>query len=127
MMPVKIKGGIKPDTMSATIGDLEFTIDRSEGNGPRSIDFALVGLGTCTYATVGHYMSRKGLPMEDFSVELQSERSDEFNLYDKISVMLNVSDQIPEEQKTIILNTAKTCRVHKTLEHKPEIKIHINS
>ena len=123
MPVVTLNGGEKPGVMVASVGDEQIIIDRSEGGGPGSIDFVLVGLGACTYATVGFYMDRKGLTMDGFSVQLSADRDKESGLYEEISVKLSVSDEIPDKQKVVIRNTAKTCRIHRTLNHKPEIII----
>ena len=127
MKPVIVKGGNKDGEISASIGNFHLTIDRSDGNGPRSIELMLVGLGTCTFDTVRHYLGRKGLPLEKFTVEIRADASDKGKFFDTIKLNLRLDDQISEKEKKIILNVAKTCRIHNTLENKPDIIIAITS
>ncbi|MDH5748130.1 MAG: OsmC family protein [Rhodospirillales bacterium] len=126
MKPVVVKTGDKSGTMQASFGGVEVIIDRAEESGPRSVEFLMAGLGACTYSTVSHYMKRKGLPLEGLSIELSADKAESENLYDRIQLKLTVSDEIPAKEKSIILNTAKTCRIHKTLKNNPDISIDIN-
>jgi len=125
--PVIVKGGNIDGEISASIGDYQLIIDRSDGNGPRSIELMLVGLGTCTFDTVKYYMKRKGLPIEQLSVEIRADASDKGKFFDRIYLNLRLDDRISEKEKGIILNVAKTCRIHNTLNNKPDIEIEIYS
>jgi len=127
MNPVIVKGGDKKGLLKVSIGDFQLSIDRSGGNGPSSMELMLVGLGACTYETVLYYMSRKELPVASFSVELRADPSDKGKFYDRIYVGLHVDDGISDKEKKIILNAAKTCRIHNTIENKPDIVLEVFS
>lgn len=125
MNPVIVRSGEQPNQLVGSTGSFQIFFDRKEEEGPRSIDLLLLGLGFCTYATVGHYLTRKNLPTDGMSVELQVEPAVDGNCYGRIIVMLNLNDAITDAQRTIIQNIAKSCRIHKTLESNPEIDIEI--
>ena len=127
MKPVIVTGGDKEGVLLASIGEYQQTIDRSEGDGPRSIELMLVGLGACTYDTVRHYMARKRLNLENLSVEINANPSEKGKYYDRIAVNLRVSDQISDKEKVVILNAAKTCRIHNTLEKNINILVEVTS
>jgi uncharacterized OsmC-like protein len=124
MSSVIVNGAGTPLKMSAKVGNLDLTIDRTEGEGPASVEFLLLSLGTCTYATVSHYMERKNLSIDPLAIKLSGERA-ESGLYEKLQVKIVLNDQVPEDQKSTILNVAKTCRIHKSLHSSPEISVGI--
>jgi uncharacterized OsmC-like protein len=127
MKTVIVKGGDKEGVYLASIGDFHLTIDRSGGDGPRSIELLLVGLGTCTYENILFYMKRKELPLDDLSVELRAGTSDEGKFFDRFIVTIRVSDQLSDREKKTIFNVAETCRIHNTIKNKPDISVEVVS
>ena len=127
MTPVVIRNGDAPSQILGSIGQIEFKIDRTEQDGPRSIEFLLLGLGACLHATVGHYLTRKNLPLDGLAVELVNGPVSNGNFYERILVRLKVSDQITEPQLATIRGVARACRIHKTLENGPEIQIDVSA
>lgn len=123
--PVIVRGGDAPNQIKGSIGGLDFAIDRTEQDGPRSIEFLLLGLGACLYATIGHYMARKQLPLEGLAIELRNDPVSKGNFYDRIRVNVSVGPDISEAQKATIRGVARACRIHKTLENGPEIDIRV--
>ncbi len=95
-------------------------------DGPRSIDLLLLALGGCTVVTVGHYMQRKELPTDNLRLTLSSELDAATNRYADISITVFVDSGISKAQIQAINSVAKACRIHKTLEHPPDIRIDIS-
>lgn len=106
-----------------TAGDFKLDIERTENRSPKSIDLVLMGLGTCTIATLAHYLRRKQLPPDSVSIELSAEYDEKTNMYKDFSVVLHVADEIPPETRKVIAGIARNCRVHRTLESAPQISI----
>ncbi len=104
---------------------LDLSLEPGGEEGPRSIDLLLLALGSCTMATVGHYMRRKSLPMDGLQLVLSSELNESTNRYTDISVKVFVENGIPEKQKQTINSVAKACRIHKTLKSSPNIHIDV--
>ncbi|MPZ46100.1 MAG: hypothetical protein GEV05_22490 [Betaproteobacteria bacterium] len=101
---------------TGTAGDFKIEIERGEIRSPRSIDLVLLGLGSCTIATIAHYLRRKGLPADAVDVELAAHFDEKTGAYGDFSVRLHVVDSIPPETRKVIAGIAKTCRIHRTLE-----------
>jgi uncharacterized OsmC-like protein len=124
MKTVVVNGTGSALKMNAQVGNLNLTIDRTDGKGPSSLELLLLSLGACTYSTVAHYMERKNLSIDTLAIELSGERA-ESGLYEKLFINVILDDQVPKDQKSIILNVANTCRIHKTLHISPEISVDV--
>lgn len=110
---------------SGAAGEFRIDIDRTGNHAPRSIDLMLLGLGACTISTVAHYMRRKGLTQDNLAVELSADLDEEGNLYKNLTVILRIDDQIPQEIRKVIVNVAKNCRIHRTLENRPHVAVEL--
>jgi putative redox protein len=124
MKTVVVNGYGSSMKMTSKVGNLDLTIDRTDEMGPSSLELLLLSLGACTYATVAHYMERKNLSIDPLAIELAGERA-ENGLYEKLFVNVVLNDQVPEEQRPIILNVANTCRIHKTLHNSAKISVDV--
>ena len=109
----------------ATAGEFSLVLDRGENTGPRSIELLLLALGSCTIGTLSTYMSRKGLPTDALRVELSGKLDPAANRYGSIEMILHLDPGIPAEQRSVLLAVARSCRIHKTLEHRPEMRIEL--
>ncbi|MGZ8230888.1 MAG: OsmC family protein, partial [Burkholderiales bacterium] len=106
-------------------GDFRITIDRAGKREPRSIDLVLLGLGTCTISTVAQYLERKGLSTRDLAVELSAEFDEKHGLYKAFCLKLKVDEALPAEMHKTLAAVAKTCRIHKTLDSRPQIAVEV--
>lgn len=110
--------------MSVQIGSTTIEVDRSEGNREiRSVDFLLAALGSCTLATLSHYMQRKGMESE-IKINVTSTREEGQDHYGSIAVLVDVGE-VDERTKMVLKSIGKTCTIHKTLHAHPEISIDI--
>lgn len=123
MSKVVIRKSDLDDQYIARAGDCMVTIERGEKSAPRSIDLVLFGLGACTISTVAHYMQRKDLPMDNLAIELSADLDETGSFYEKLQVTLHFDDAVPEAARNVIRGIAKNCRIHRTLERRPEINI----
>lgn len=114
------------DFFDGRAGDFDVLIDRGERNSPRSIELLMLGLGACTIATVQHFMKRKGMPTDNLAVNVASEFLEASNSYGNFRIDLVVDDEISDEQRSIINNIAKTCRIHKSLSVPNQIDVRVN-
>lgn len=123
MATVLVRKSDLDDIYVASADEFQIKIERGEIRAPRSVDLLLFGLGACTISTVAHYMGRKGLPLDNLTVELSADLDEKQNFYDGLSVKLQVDERIPPETREIILGIAKNCRIHRTLERSPHISL----
>jgi len=90
-----------------------------EDNHPKSIDFLLLSLGSCIY------MKRKKFSTEGLAISLSRELAEKANRYGDISAILNLGPGVPKAQIARISSMAKMCRIHRTLEHKPQVTLKV--
>ncbi len=108
-----------------TAGDFRVVLDREEGKGPRSVDLLLLALGSCTIGTLSTYMRRKQLPTAALRVTLSGTLLPSENRYGSVEITLCFDPAITAEQRNILLAVARSCRIHKTLEHCPNVRFEL--
>jgi putative redox protein len=102
------------------------------GTGPTPYDLLLAALGTCTSMTVGLYARKQGWPLENVTVRLSHERVHETDCeecvehprrLDRITVALELTGPLNDEQRERLRQVAARCPVHKTLTSNIAIQI----
>lgn len=126
MATVQVRPASVENQYAATAGSYEINISPGSGVHPRSIDFLLLSLGTCIVGTLHNYMKRNGIGTVGLAIRLSCELDEKANRYGDISAALELGEGLTKKQISILSNVAKTCRIHKTLEHRPSVKLEVS-
>jgi putative redox protein len=117
-----------------TAGHHEFLADEprpiGDDAGPTPYDLLLAALGTCTSMTVRMYATRKGWPLERVRVSLRHSRIHAEDCdhcetakgwIDHIDRDIELSGDLDDEQRQLLLLIAERCPVHQTMHSEIDI------
>ena len=99
--------------------------------GPSPYEFLLAALGACTSMTVGLYARRKGWPLQNITVRLRHSKihavdcancETKAGYIDRIERDVELGGDITPDQRTLLLDIANKCPVHKTLTSEIDIQ-----
>lgn len=92
--------------------------------GMNPYELLLSAIGACKAITMRMYAQRKGLPLEDISIDLShtkipaeecSDCETKTGKIDKIDIRVNIKGDLTEEQKARILEIGERCPVQRTI------------
>jgi putative redox protein len=134
---VVVRGAASGFAQSVEVAGLHLVADEpvevgGTATGPGPYDLLLAALGTCTSMTVGLYARNQNWPLQDVTVRLRHERVhatdceecvDHPRRLDHITLTLELTGPLSEEQRTRLRQIAARCPVHKTLTSTIAIQI----
>lgn len=98
---------------------------------PSPYEYLLAALGACTSMTIGWYARKKKIPLQDIKVSLWQSRIHAKDCADcitkegmihRIDIEIELTGQLTPEQRSILMEAAAKCPVHRTLTSEINIK-----
>jgi putative redox protein len=86
-----------------------------DASGPTPHDLYDAALGACTALTVLWYAKRKNIPVEDITVSVERDASQERAGIYRLSAVLTLTGDLSPAQRQELLRTAEKCPVHKLM------------
>jgi putative redox protein len=134
---IVVRGSARSFAQMVESDGLHLLADEPKEFGGSSIGFSPYGLllsalGTCTSMTVGLYARNQKWPLEDITVRLRHERIhardcaecvDQPRSLDRITLELDMTGPLTDEQRTQLRQIAARCPVHRTLTSQVQIDI----
>ncbi|WP_399678638.1 alpha/beta fold hydrolase [Xenophilus sp.] len=92
------------------------------GSGPTPYDLLSSALAACTTMTLRHYADGKGWPVGRIRTAVNHRRDAAHAGADVFSRQVSIDGPIDEAQRAQLLDVAKRCPVHRTLEHGAQVE-----
>lgn len=91
------------------------------GDGVRSTELFLAGLGACMAGTMLDFAATQGIPVTDVQVVLEDTEAGPPKRIGTITVTMIISGEITERQFASLERVAAKCRIGNTLAESPEV------
>lgn len=96
-----------------------------EGSAPAPFDLFLASIATCAGIYVVGFCERRGIPTENASLVMKTERSPETKMIIKISLEIKLPDGFPEKYKGAIIKAVNSCSVKAHMEKSPSFEVEV--
>lgn len=94
--------------------------------GFRPHELFLSALASCTAITLRMYADRKQWKVSSINVTINMERDQDGSKVDtRLSIEVDLPADLPQEQRERLLQIAKACPVHRTLENPIHLSAHL--
>jgi len=100
--------------------------------GPTPYDFLLIALGVCTSMTIGWHARKKKIPLKDIKISLWQSRIHakdcaecltKEGMLDRLELEIELTGDLTPEQRSLLIEAAAKCPVHRTLTSEIDIKL----
>jgi putative redox protein len=100
--------------------------------GPTPYDYLLTALGSCTSMTIGWYARKRNIPLKDIKVSLWQSRIHakdcaecltKEGMLDRLELEIELTGNLTPEQRSLLMEAAAKCPVHRTLTSEINIKL----
>jgi len=94
-----------------------------EGTAPAPFDLFLASIATCSGFYVLAFCQKRGIPVENASVVMKTERNPESKMIEKISIEVQLPPEFPEKYKSVVLKAVDACSVKAHIMNPPEFEM----
>lgn len=94
-----------------------------EGTAAAPFDLFLASIATCSGLYVLFFCQKRGIPIDNASVVMRTERNPEKKMIEKIVVEVYLPPEFPEKYKSAVLKAVDTCSVKAHMINPPEFEL----
>ena len=94
-----------------------------EGSALAPFDLFLVSIATCSGIYALSFCQERGIPTEDASVVMKTEKNPETKMIGKISIEINLPSQFPEKYRKAIIRAVDGCSVKAHIHQPPAFEV----
>jgi ribosomal protein S12 methylthiotransferase accessory factor len=94
-----------------------------EGTAPAPFDLFLASIATCSGIYVLFFCQKRGIPVENASVVMRTERNPESKMIEKIVIEVFLPPEFPEKYKSAVLKAVDTCSVKAHMINPPKFEL----
>ena len=94
-----------------------------EGTAPAPFDLFLASIATCSGIYVLFFCQKRGIPIDNASVVMRTERNPEKKMIEKIVIDVHLPPEFPEKYKSAVLKAVDTCSVKAHMIDPPEFEL----
>jgi ribosomal protein S12 methylthiotransferase accessory factor len=94
-----------------------------EGSAPAPFDLFLASIATCSGIYVLSFCQERGIPTEDASVVMKTEKNPETKMIGKISIEIILPPEFPEKYSKAVIRAVDTCSVKAHLFKPPAFEV----
>lgn len=89
------------------------------------LELLAASLGACVALYAHQFCARRGIPDEGLRVEVEWEKAQAPYRVRRFDVKVILPDEVPEQYRPALERAVRTCPVHNTLAHAPEMNIDV--
>jgi putative redox protein len=124
-MKVTFPGGMRVDAeyKGRVIQTDQPVYQGGEGTAPAPFDLFLASIATCSGIYVVAFCQKRGIPVENASVVMRTERNPEKKMIEKIVIDLHLPPEFPEKYKSAVIKAVDTCAVTAHIMNPPKFEL----
>lgn len=110
-------------TLEARARGVTLRVGRKADEGFRSVELLLAALGTCMLGTMLAFAEGAGVPVDGVRLELTPTLDTGPERVTRIEMRLRIDGDIEPKRLASLERAARHCKVHATLDHRPELAL----
>lgn len=90
-----------------------------ENSAPAPFDLFLTSIATCSGLYLLSFLQQRGIPTENASLELRTEKNPKTKMIEKILIEIHLPPDFPEKYRRAVIKAVESCPVKKHILNPP--------
>lgn len=113
--------------LEARARDVTLRVGRQADDGLRSVELLLAALGSCMLGTMLAFAENVGVELDGVRLELTPTLAERPERVERIEMRLRIEGDVEPKRLASLRRVAEHCKVHNTLEHRPELTLSVEA